>query len=236
MKKTILILFLLLVMTFSVFAEKSRSTSNFEHGINFIYAGETLLAESFLPTAAVIALHSVFGVDLYKQVGPAVGLIALDLASITPLIVGLAVFSIGVSKYHSNQRHVAPRSQMSIYNRKIKMFDGLAIASAVISGIGACLLAPGIVISSLYYYDEMLIPAGISLCVVGGIAAGIFLPMLVSSIVMSTWLRGQKNRITPLVSLVRDEENETKVTGTTSLNLDNLLSNYKVKVGLKVSL
>ena len=114
------------------------------------------------------------------------------------LIPGIIVFASGMKYYRDRRQYCDSKMLAKYYKTKIRNWEILSIVSGGISGVGLVFSGIGtgiICCGTINTYNADLFSLGISLTVLNGVAFLGALPILLASLAMSTWLKGQTNRL-----------------------------------------
>ena len=114
------------------------------------------------------------------------------------LIPGIIVFASGMKYYRDRRQYCDSKMLAKYYKTKIRNWEILSIVSGGISGVGLVFSGIGtgiICCGTINTYNADLFSLGISLTVLNGVAFLGALPILLASLAMSAWLKGQTNRL-----------------------------------------
>ena len=114
------------------------------------------------------------------------------------LIPGIIVFASGMKYYRDRRQYCDSKMLAKYYKTKIRNWEILSIVSGGISGVGLVFSGIGtgiICCGTINTYNADLFSLGISLTVLNGVAFLGALPILLASLAMLTWLKGQTNRL-----------------------------------------
>ena len=110
------------------------------------------------------------------------------------LIPGIIVFAGGMKYYRDRRQYCDSKMLAKYYKTKIRNWEILSIISGTISGVGLIFSGIGagiICCGTINRYEPVLLDIGISITVLNGVAFFGGLPILLASLAMAAWLKGQ---------------------------------------------
>ena len=173
----------------SIEAKTYKATRRTALGSIFLsYSG--IWALGFVPLSVYLIMTvSTFGLMLTP---------AMIIPSIGFLIPGLIMLAGGLKYYREKRQNCDSKTLAKYYKAKTKNWETLSIVSGVVSGIGLAFsgIGAGIICAgTINIYDTILLNLGINITVLNGVAFLGALPVMITSLAMSAWLKGQTNRL-----------------------------------------
>ena len=201
----------------------SYEISKLSNHIAEIFAGASLLGMIAVPTNPAVSLVLT---PMWYGTNIALGTVLLILE--VPLIaVGGALLGYGSYYFPKKYQNLQTKSKHSLLKYKCSNYKIFGIVTGVLSGIFCSGVIPGTSLAFLGYYtnDTYIAPehdaiwkfsqriitsptctVGVTLAIISGIGLGICLPMMIASLAIAHWCKGQATKFTPDISLTHDDK------------------------------
>ena len=203
-----------------------------------IFVGASLLGMIAVPPIPAVAL---FLTPLLWGINIGFGVIPLIFEA--PLIVvGSALLGYGAFSFNKKYEKIPNEIRQIILKSKCQNYKILGIVTGILSGIFCSSLIPGVVLALWGYNtnDALINPqynasmqfsqrittsnicvTGVSVAIISGIGLGICCPLMIASLAISAWCKGEFAKLSHDISLTHDDKKD-------------YTEGYGVSVGMRV--
>ena len=173
----------------------------------------TAIGSIFLAHSGILSLICVpLSINFALTVFP-LGLFNAVFFSVIPLgfmIPGIIMLSTGVKLYQKRQQYCSSEKLAEYYKSRIKLWQTLALIFGIVTGVGLTIAGAGGGIIGAACFNENnkdLLTLGIILISFGS-SALFTLPIMITSLAMSAWLKGEMNRLSVDIGLTSGNKGE----------------------------
>lgn len=223
---------ILLAISISAFAADKAGTSdravrNYKQSLRYMFIGQTMVAESVFPVLALTIANIAFAEELINSQQNMTAAVIFESLFIAPVIAGVYIYLKGRSLFKvGSKEDESHLSKLMLYVTKLRMFRVFIGVNSSLTGLGTALFVPGVITTAAWYYGYAPITV-LPLMVSGLVCLAISLPMLISSLLMTAWVKEWRLRLSPDMGLSRDKWDHF---------WENGIRGYTLKLGLKLSL
>ena len=199
----------------------SRSYKHFslENQFNKIIAGSCLIN---VATAGTALTAYTFATPLMWGVNYLAGVMSLTILTAAPLAVGIVLLSHGVYKFKVFAPILTDEFKHLFIPNAYKRYLCFAMITGIISGVSFLGVAAGVSMQiTACFNPSELMTYGIIPDVIGGLGLLVCLPMMIASLAISAWCKGELAKISPDIAITHDDKKD-------------YTEGYGVSVGMRV--
>jgi len=231
MKRLVCVVILLAISVSAFTADKAetsdRAVRNYRQSLRYMFIGQTMVAESVFPVLALTIANVALAEELINSRQNMTAAVIFESLFIAPIIAGVTVYLKGRSLFKEGSREdEAHLSKLMLYMTKLRMFRVFIGVNSSLTGLGTALFVPGVITTAAWYYGYAPITV-LPLMVSGLVCLAVSLPLLISSLLMTAWVKEWRLRLSPDMGLSRDKWDHF---------WENGIRGYTLKLGLKMAL
>ena len=186
------------------YSSRSYKPFSLENQFQKIIAGSCLIN---VATAGTALTAYTFATPLMWGLNYIAGVMFLTILTLAPLAVGIVLLSHGVYKFKEFAPILTDEFKHLFIPYAYKRYLCFAMITGIISGVSFLGVAAGVSMQiTAYFNPSELMTYGIIPDVIGGLGLLVCLPMMIASLALAAWCKGELENITPDISLTHDDK------------------------------